>query len=300
MIRRSFVAILTLPVILLMTANTMADTPRILVTLKPLHSLVTGLTRDISQPMLLLDGMQSPHDYQLKPSERRSLEAADIIIYASDNIESFIAPLHGSLGSRQLIALDKLPGIPLLPARGTDPDHPADTDGHIWLSPVNAAIIVKQLAEKLAQRDPANRSRYIGNRDKLLNKLDTLKTQIDQQLLPVRNQPFLQFHDALQYFERDFSLRQGVIVTSGAEHAPGARHIRALQQQIRDQDINCFLYEPPQVPKLLQTLDINHHAVMQALDIHGSQLMAGEDLYFKLLGNIATDIQACLQHKKDS
>jgi zinc transport system substrate-binding protein len=280
-----------------------AATPQILVTLKPLHSLVSGLTRGISQPVLLLDGMQSPHDYQLKPSERRLFESANIIVYASDNIESFIRPLQPSLGKRQLIALDKLPGMPLLPARGTDTDHPdnhqADYDGHIWLSPINASVMVKQLAEILAQLDPANANHYFNNRDRLLQRLDSLRNQIDQQLSAVRNQPFLQFHDALQYFEHDFSLKRGIMVTSGAEHAPGARHIRALQQKIGHEKISCFLYEPPQAPKLLQTLDVNHNANMQALEIHGSQMTAGEDLYFNLINSIALKISDCLQHKKE-
>lgn len=276
----------------------MAATPHIVVTLKPLHSLVSSLSQGIIQPALLLDSMQSPHDYQLKPSERRLLESASIIIYASDNIESFIEPLRSSLGSRQLIALDKLPDMPLLPARGTHIDHDADNDGHIWLSPVNAIVIAKQLAGKLAQIDPANRDRYFSNRDRLLQKLDILHKQVAQQLLPVHDQPFLQFHDALQYFERDFSLTQGVTVTSDADNAPGARHIRTLQQKIRDKNINCFLYEPPQAPKLLQTLDVNHRATMQALEIHGSQLAAGEDLYFKLIQDIATQIHECLQNQK--
>lgn len=276
----------------------MAAAPRIVVTLKPLHSLVANLSADITQPALLLNGMQSPHDYQLKPSERRMLESASMIIYASDHIESFMPSLRGSLGSRQLIALDKLPGMPLLPARSTHDNHDADYDGHIWLSPANAAVMVKQLAGRLAQLDPANHDKYLSNRNRLLQKLDDLHKQISQQLLPVRNQPFLQFHDALQYFEHEFSLAKGIIVTSDADHAPGARHIRALQERIRKENINCFLYEPPQAPKLLQTLDIHHRATMQALEIHGSELAPDENLYFVLMRNIATQIQDCLQNQK--
>lgn len=295
----SLTAILLALITSLMSAATVAATPTILVTLKPIHSLVTGLCQDACQPMLLLNGMQSPHDYTLKPSERRLFESASIIIYASNNIESFIEPLQASLGSRQLIALDTLPGMPLLAARGTShPSHKnnhADYDGHVWLSPANAGVIVNQLAAILAQHDPAKGELYYRNRDHLLQKLHTLHVHIQQLLMPVHNRPFLQFHDALQYFERDYALTQGLAVTSGAEHAPGARHIKILQQQVREKNINCFLYEPPQPPKLLETLDVNHAAKKQSLEIHGSQLTAGDDLYFVLLENIAITIHHCLQ-----
>ena len=299
----SFVTIFLLVILSLTSHITMAAPPKILVTLKPLHALVAGLCAGISQPALLLDTLQSPHDYTLKPSDRRMLEAADIIIYAGNNIEGFMLPLRASLGKRQLIALDTLPGLPLLPARGTHADHAADHaadhDGHIWFSPVNAGIIVQQLAERLAQHDANNRDKYFSNRDRLLQKLSDLQKQINRQLQPVRNLPFLQFHDALQYFERDFSLTRSIVVTSGAEHTPGARHIRLLQQQVHDENIRCFLYEAPQAPNLLQTLDVNHNASMQALEIHGSQLLSGEELYFKLLTDIANKIHTCLQTDKD-
>jgi zinc transport system substrate-binding protein len=292
----SLTAILLALITSLLSATSLAAAPTIVVTLKPIHSLVTGLCQGVCQPVLLLNGTQSPHDYTLKPSERRLFESASIIIYASSTIESFIEPLQASLSARQFIALDTLPGMPLLAARGTShTHHQADYDGHTWLSPINAGVFVNQLADILAQRDPANREVYFRNRDQLLQKLRTLHVQIQQKLMPVHNQPFLQFHDALQYFERDFSLTHGLAVTSGAEHAPGARHIKTLQQQVREKNINCFLYEPPQAPKLLETLDVNHTAKKQALEIHGSELAAGADLYFVLLQNIATTVHRCLQ-----
>lgn len=299
MTHRPLAAILFFFIALVGSSAVTAATPTILVTLKPLHSLVSGLTAGISQPVLLLDGMQSPHDYQLKPSERRLLESADVIIYASDTIESFMPPLRNSLSRRRFIALDTLPTMPLLPARGSHTDDHGDSDGHIWLSPRNATVIIQQLADILAQLDPANHQQYMHNRDRLMQRLEQLHKQLTQQLLPVRNRAFLQFHDALQYFERDFGLSQGIAVTSGAEHAPGARHVRALQQQVSEHDIRCFLYEPPQPPKLLQTLDVKHNATMQALEIHGSQITAGEDLYFELIQGIANHIYHCLQDDKE-
>ena len=300
--QKSFVALLLFAIISLASLSALATTPNILVTLKPLHALVSGLTHGINQPTLLMAGLQSPHEYQLKPSELRLLQSADIIIYAGDQIESFI-PSMKITGNKQLVALDALPGMPLLPARGSrtshTADHTADHDGHIWLSPVNARVIVQQLAEILANHDAVHRAQYFDNRDRMLLKLDALQKQILQQLQPVQTQPFLQFHDALQYFERDFSLSRSIVVTSGTEHSPGARHIRLLQQRVRDEKIRCFVYEPPHAPKLLQTLDVNHNANMQPLEIHGSDLLSGEELYFTLLVSIASKLQTCLQPDKD-
>ena len=296
---RSFLARLLLVIFCLVSVPVLAAAPTVLVTIKPLHALVSGLCAGIKPPLLLLNTTQSPHDYQLKPSERRMLEAADVIIYASNNVESFMAPLANSLGKQQVIALDSLPGLSLLPARGSHSSDNAETDGHIWLAPRLAGNIVQQLALQLAQLDPEHRDQYFANRDRLLIKLDALHHGIEQLLTPLQQQPFLQFHDALQYFEHEFALTSGQVVTTGSEHAPGAKHIHDLQQQVLAKNIRCFFYEPPLPPKLLQTLDVKHTATVQALDIHGSQLETGEDMYFKLLNTIAQQIHSCLLVHKD-
>jgi zinc transport system substrate-binding protein len=280
------------------TALTAAP-PVMVVTLKPLHSLVSGLVAGISQPALLLQGTQSPHDYQLKPSERRVLDSADVIIYASDSVESFIPSLRRSLGQKKVIELARIPGLNALPARASHEHsaHEADLDGHIWLSTANARVMVEYLGSWLIQHDAANKAAYLANRDRLLKKIDALELHLKQQLEPVRNRPFLQFHDALQYFETEFGLEQGLYATTGAEHSPGARHVQSLQQQVRSKDIQCFFYEPPQAPKILLTLDVSGQARKYPLDIHGSQLQPGEQLYFDLLEQIGNQMQHCLTGK---
>ena len=62
----------------------------IVVSIKPLYSLVAHLTEGISKPVLLMKQMQSPHHYHMRPSERRLLANAKIIIWTGPQMESYL------------------------------------------------------------------------------------------------------------------------------------------------------------------------------------------------------------------
>ena len=46
--------------------------PKVVVSLKPVHSLVAGVMAGAGAPELLVKGAASPHDYVLRPSEARA------------------------------------------------------------------------------------------------------------------------------------------------------------------------------------------------------------------------------------
>ena len=64
--------------------------PRVLATIKPLHSLVQSVLGDTARVQLLLDNTASPHDFQMKPSQIRALHQADIVFYIDADFEQFL------------------------------------------------------------------------------------------------------------------------------------------------------------------------------------------------------------------
>ena len=55
--------------------------PKVVATLKPVHSLLAGLMQGVAEPQLLLGDSQSPHSTSLKPSQIRMLNEADLIVW---------------------------------------------------------------------------------------------------------------------------------------------------------------------------------------------------------------------------
>lgn len=91
---------------------------RVLTSIKPIHSLVSGVMSGVGEAELLLDGASSPHTYSLKPSQARSLQEADVIFWISDELEVFLEKPLETLGQNaRIVALEDVPGLTKLAFR---------------------------------------------------------------------------------------------------------------------------------------------------------------------------------------
>jgi zinc transport system substrate-binding protein len=77
-------------VMVLLMPPARAAEPKVVASIKPLHSLVASVMGDTGTPALLVGGMQSPHDYQLKPSQVELMHHADIVFYVGPGLETFL------------------------------------------------------------------------------------------------------------------------------------------------------------------------------------------------------------------
>ncbi|MGB0682221.1 MAG: zinc ABC transporter substrate-binding protein [Magnetovibrionaceae bacterium] len=95
-----------------------ADVPDVVVSIKPLHSLVAGVMAGVGKPTLLMDGASSPHSFSLKPSQARALEQADRVFWIGEEIETFLVkPVETIVGKGKATALIDANGIRKLPFR---------------------------------------------------------------------------------------------------------------------------------------------------------------------------------------
>jgi zinc transport system substrate-binding protein len=303
--------------VLAMSAARAQEPPRVVVSIKPVHDLVMGVTREISEPVLLVPGGASPHDHALRPSGMRSLQEAQIVIWVGPELENFLVrPLSGL--SRDVHHIALLHDVDLVtypvrsggiweshdhdrghgheghdhqPAHGDDRDGP---DAHAWLSPENARRIVRHVAEVLAHRDPGNAGAYRDNLQHMLARLDNLEQDLAQSLAPVRGLPFIVFHDAYQYFERHFGLTPAGSITMDPSRAPGARRVQEIRQRVADADAMCVFSEPQFRPAILATVTEGTRARTGILDPLGADLSSGPEGYEQLLRNMADSLVECL------
>src|SRR6185312_2725075 len=88
---------------------------KVVVSIKPLHSLVAAVMEgDDAPPALLVGGSVSPHAFALKPSQARLLQHADIVFYMGDTFEQFLTKTFASLPPGVVRApMEKTPGLTL-------------------------------------------------------------------------------------------------------------------------------------------------------------------------------------------
>ena len=282
----------------------------VVVTIKPLHALVTQVMDGAGKPDLLVSGASSPHTYSLKPSDATRLNHADVFFRMSAAMEPFTAKIVKSLPKQvQVVTLQDTKGLELLPRRtggafeehghgpgdGHGHKHDSDaTDGHAWLDPDNAKLIADRIAEVLAAKEPAKAATFRANAASLKSKLDALKTELAGDLAPIAGKPYIVFHDALQYFERRFNLKVVGAISVNPEVAPSAKRLSALRNRVVSLGATCVFAEPQFDARLVNNLIEGTPARTGTLDPEGGKIEAGPDHYFTLLRGLARDLKACL------
>ncbi|MFY0610459.1 MAG: zinc ABC transporter substrate-binding protein [Hyphomicrobiaceae bacterium] len=173
-------------------------------------------------------------------------------------------------------------------------DHDRDAfNPHVWLDPVNAKAMTRNIKDALTAVDPANAARYEANAKAVMARLTDLTADITAQLKPFRAKGFIVFHDAYQNFESRFGLKASGSITVSPEVRVGVRRIRALRSKIRELRATCVFSEPQFEPKIVATVVEGTPAKSGVLDPLGAALKGGPELYFKLLRNMATSFAAC-------
>lgn len=270
--------------------------PSVLVTVKPVHSLVVGIMEGVGEPELLLPSGATPHSYNMRPSDARKLSHADLVIRVGPALETFLTkPLANIADRAQVIDLMRDAKLSLIRGKRNDNGHDDhDTDPHVWLDPNNARRIVAHVTAELKRADPENRSRYGANSKKLLARINRLDQSISTTLAPVRDTPFIVFHDGYRYFERRYRLNNLAAITVSPERKPGARWLRRIREMIRTEGVKCLFTEPQFSPTLAHALTRGAKTRIASLDPLGDDIPPGPDAWFKIMRGLAASLRACL------
>lgn len=322
-----------------------ADRDGVVVSIKPLHSLVSAVMQGVGEPKLIVQGAGSEHVYSLKPSDAEAIEHAKVIFWAGPSMEAFLDKPIDTLGEgAKVVALGESEGLTRLKFREGGPfeahdhghegegieghdhahghdhddgdkkeaeaghDHAAEAgegahehhhghgeyDLHFWLDPQNGKVLVTNIAKVLSESDPAHAAQYEQNAKAYAEKLDALTQDIATELQPVKDKPFVVFHDAYQYFENRFDVKAAGSITVSPEKAPGAARIQQIHDKIKSLKVACVFSEPQFEPKLVNTVIDGTDAKTGVLDPLGAELKDGPDLYPQLIRNLADSLKACL------
>ena len=285
--------------LLLALAAPAAAAPRVVVTLKPLHSLVAAVMEGVGAPILLLPNATSPHTYALRQSDTRALADADIVLWVGPALETFLAKPLATIAARaEVIGLADAAGLSLLPLREAGANHTHDRgdtrDMHFWLDIGNARQVVTFVAATLAQRDAENTARYTANALHVVEQLRALDAELAMLLAPVARQPFLTLHDGFQYLEARYALRGLGTLTVNPDRVPGAKGLAAMRAVIADSGVTCVFGEPQFAAALGKALTEGTGARLVVVDSLGVGVASGPAAYGATLRGLAQAFANCL------
>ena len=164
-------------------------------------------------------------------------------------------------------------------------------DPHIWLDPINAKVILKEMTEHLVENDSKNTSTYKSNLDKALKDIDKLTMNVMTEL----NQSVssIVFHDAYQYFEKRFNVNILGAFTVNTDVMPGAEQLAQIREIIEHDKVSCVFSEPQFNPDIIKAVAKDMNIKTGVIDPLGATLDPGKDLYFDLIRNMSASFKGC-------
>ena len=311
-----------------------SETKGVVTTIQPINSLVSAVIGNTGKTISLIPAEVSPHEYKLKPSDTKKLQNANIIFFVSDHLETSLTKVFKNLPKNiKIINLMEDAGIKHLAIRDNEAwerhdhhhrhgdhddydkhvkkdddhdhdkhskkhddhdDHEKEDDVHIWLSPDNAVKIIKKINKELSLFFPENAKTYNQNANQMIKKINQLKVELKKELLGIKDEPFIVFHDAYQYFETSFDLNAVGSVALEGDIASSPKQISFIKDKIVKLKASCVFQEPQFDSRLVQIVVESTNAQIGILDPLGVNIKSGENFYLQLLKNMAKSLKDCL------
>ena len=287
-----------------------ANAKDIVVTIKPLHSLVTGVVGNTAKTHLMVSGNQSPHGFKFKPSQVKLLNNSAVVFYIGDTFETFMEKAFDNIPSNVVkVPVAEKARLKLLPYReggaweedkheGHDHGHEGhhDEDGgdmHAWLDPDNAIKMIKAITRELSKVYPENRDIYKANARSYVQKITALDSELSAALSNSKEFPFIVFHDAYQYFEKHYGLNGVGSITFDPHDFPSPKRLKEIRGKLNEMSAACVFSEPQFSDRLVRTVIKGTSAKTALIDPLGSNIKAGPNLYFELLSEMAGSFKRC-------
>ena len=284
---------------LLVASPAMAEVPRVVTDIPPVHALVAQVMGDLGQPELLLAKGADEHDFQLRPSQAGAVADATLVVWIGPELTPW---LEGALEMRA----EGSASLALLDAEGTvrrdyggghaeeaGHGHGAE-DPHAWLNPDNAQVWLGLIAAELGRLDPENAAVYGANAVAARKGLAALDAEIAAMLAPVKGRPMITYHDAFGYFSDHYGLDFAGSIALGDASSPGAARLVELRAEIAAGGVVCLFPEVQHDPALIRQLaEGTGVRIGGALDPVGSTLEAGPGAYAELMRGLARVIAGC-------
>lgn len=290
-----------------------ANPVQVTVSIPPIAGIIAPLLSEEDQINVLLQGNASPHGFRLKPSHYRQLANSDLVVQVGGSSDAWLQKPLLSVQKKAMV-WQQLPNVRLLDLRvGHDWDQHnhahgdhghhqhgehqhATIDSHLWLSIVNASVLVEAVSEQLIALKPAQAQQIQSRKQAWLAKLAALDAKVAAMLQPVADVPYIVLHDAFHYFDARYQLSPVGAVRLRADVAPSMKRLYQIKQRIEKRQVKCIFKEPQFPATIVSVLAEELTLSVGELDPLGLAEQQGFLPYDQLLLKLAEGYLTCLSN----
>jgi ABC-type Zn uptake system ZnuABC Zn-binding protein ZnuA len=213
-------------------------------------TIIGDLVRNVGDDMIELTTLlpigADPHTFDPTPGDVAAVAGAHVVLINGLHLEEFLTELiENAGGEAPVVALStdvavQDSGEMTGDAHSDEAEHHdhGGVDPHVWMSPANAMIMVRNIEHALSQLDPANAGAYAANAETYLAELKQLDEWVTEQIatIPEENRKMVTDHGAFGYYADRYGLEVvGTVLPAYSTNAePSAQELADLEQAISD------------------------------------------------------------------
>lgn len=257
----------------LLLASLLNAKPVVIASIAPVEYLAKAVGGDKIEVQSLAKG--DVHSYEPKPNDMKAVAKARIFIAAGLEFEEAWIPRFKTSAKNLVVVKSDAKIAKLKEERGEqaehDEKHEAHADPHVWLNPMLAITMARNISDALIDMDKANKDFYLENFQKLMNDLLAFDESAKESLAGLKNRKFVVYHPAWGYFATHYDLEQISIERSGKE--PKIDEMASTLKMIKDENIKVIFADPNRSQKSAQILASQTGAKVELLDPLGYNLL---------------------------
>ncbi|GEM_PF-4260381 len=246
---------------------------KVVATIKPIHSLTSMAAEALEKPLpaILVEGIADPHYFSLKPSQAKLLEEADLVFFASDQIETFL---------QKHVEKAPLKYFPPIAFKKED----TAKYSHAWL---DMKLTLKML-----------KAIFFAYRSDTITGANFAETAKSTELLHIPQPIMDRFIERSNAYLKTFAPHKGRIVWFDTLVATPFVEQFGLKGGVfkdmpKDTPKSCLIITHGKNSKMERTAKALTHKLIH-VDLLGADIPAGSEHYFKLMDKLVADISACL------
>ena len=191
------------------------------------------------------------HDYQILSRDAKLIADADVFIINGAGMETFLEDVY--MSNENLRVIDSSEGVALIENcdehhenhnEESHHDHNHSVNSHIWMSPENAKIQVKNIAESLKSFYPQYKDTIEENEKNYINRLTVLNEELTEKTKAIKNENIITFHESYDYLASEYSFNVIATVESHEGGEPSAKGLAELIDIIEEHNVNVLFTEP--------------------------------------------------------
>ncbi len=273
----------TLSLLLLLCGLAWAQPLSVVVSMQPHFALLQQLVGDADVVVTrILPLGASPHTFDPSPRDVARIAAADLVVL-NGSIDEWLRDLVTAADTNVEVVelLATLKFKPITEDAGEAETLDGGVNPHIWLDPLLMAQAVPELADALARADPNSAELYAANARVLVENLKKLNVDLEQTLEPVKDAPFVPFHDAWPYFVRRYGLNQVAIIEPAPGREPNPGYLAEVLAQIETTGAPAIFNDAQLPARPAEIIAASAGIALYTLDPEGGG--AGEDESYEAL-----------------